>query len=69
MIKKFLNENVTIFLKNGFRYSGVILAVDEKFVIINDRYNGEMLINLESIQNFNVIKNYFEGNRDRGIEK
>jgi hypothetical protein len=51
-IKQNIGERATIFLKNGFRYSGEILDYEDNFMKIIDEYNTtERIINIDSIEN------------------
>lgn len=41
---------VLVFLKNGFRYNGTVLAVDDSFLKLKDLRSGVELISLSSIE-------------------
>jgi hypothetical protein len=64
MLKKYVGKKVTIFLKSGFRNSGVLVEVGNDFCKINDRYIGHRLISfdaIESIEDFNNKKKFERG--------
>ena len=54
LVKRELEKNkeniVLLFLKNGFRYRGKVLEVDDSFVKIDDFKSGEELICISSIE-------------------
>lgn len=54
LVKRELEKNkgkiVLMFLKNGFRYRGKVLDLDDSFVKINDFKSGEELICIGSIE-------------------
>ncbi|MHA1471087.1 MAG: LSM domain-containing protein [Candidatus Asgardarchaeia archaeon] len=54
IIKEELNKNigkiVLIFLKNGFRYKGKLIALDNDFLKINDFKSGVEIISIDSVQ-------------------
>ena len=49
-IKKKLGFTVILYLKNNFRYSGILIDVDNEFVKLNDSRDGIKLISLASIE-------------------
>ncbi len=53
LIQKELRNNVgkkvQIFLKNNFRYKGIVLAVDETSVKLKDFIIGSIILSLDSI--------------------
>jgi len=45
-----MNEKIRIFLKNGFRYEGIIISETEEFITIQDTIkHKEITINKDSI--------------------
>ena len=48
-LKSSVGKEITIFLKNNFRYSGRVLNIDDVFVKINDRKVGILFVRLDDI--------------------
>ncbi len=44
-----IGKDISLFLKNGFRYRGIVLAVDEDSIKINDVIAGVTIIALDVI--------------------
>jgi len=53
-VKQSIGKFVTIFLKNGFRYSGKITNCDEDYVEIIEEKHGLKIIQLIDISELNV---------------
>lgn len=53
-VKQSIGKFVTIFLKNGFRYSGKITNCDEDYVEILEERHGLKIIQLIDISELNV---------------
>ena len=47
--KSKIGNKVLIFLKNSFRYEGILLGIDGNSVQINDKKSGTMIIALDEI--------------------
>ena len=56
MFSKFVSEDVTLFLHSGVRFRGILMKVEDGFLLLNDRYSGVKLINTESIENLERTK-------------
>ena len=55
IFNEFLGKRGTLFLKNNFRYYGIVAAVENPFLKFDDLKTGkQFLFNLDSIQNFEV---------------
>ena len=57
-VKKYEGKQVLILLKNKFRYSGVIKAVNQGSIVLNDKFKQDVLIDIEEIS---VLSEYFRG--------
>jgi len=56
-LRKGIGTFVTVFLMNNFRYAGILLDVDNKYIKINDvKGGGERLIAIQKIQEV-ILKN------------
>jgi len=51
VLEQNLNKRVVIFLKNGFRFEGVLLDLDDSAIKLNDRKVGITAISIEDISN------------------
>jgi len=56
--EKYIGKTLKIYLKNKFKYYGVVLSISGNglFLVINDREQGEKGIAISEILDFNVIK-------------
>ena len=55
-IKLFLNKKVKLFLLNGYHYSGIILKIGNNSLVLDDRYDGMMVLDYDKIKNFKEVK-------------
>ena len=53
-VKQSIGKHVTIFLKNGFRYSGKITNCDEDYVEVLEEKHGLKIIQLIDISEINI---------------
>jgi len=51
IFNEFIGRKVTIFLKTGRRFSGLLIRVNSKFLEIEDRFVGKKVIALDVIEN------------------
>lgn len=56
-----VGQSVILYLKNGFKYSGVVIRADSNLVIIQDRYKGLVDISQDMISS---VEAYKEKGRD-----
>jgi len=52
VFEKYLNKRLKIFLKNGIKYEGEVIEVEDEFLILNDRKAGRVGINITNISDF-----------------
>jgi small nuclear ribonucleoprotein (snRNP)-like protein len=57
-IKEYDGKRVQILLKNNYRYTGTITKVNPDSLVLNDKYEQDVLISLEEIS---VLQEYFGG--------
>lgn len=50
-----LNKTVLLFTKKGYRYKGLLLSIDEKFIKIDDFKSGTQLIAVDSVEIANIV--------------
>lgn len=55
-IQLFLNKKVRIYQNNKFHYVGYIIKVTESSLVLNDRYDGIMILNLNDIFTIKEVK-------------
>lgn len=48
-LKKYLNKNVRIFLKNNFNYFARIIKINSDSILILDKFSNEVLIDSNEI--------------------
>ena len=53
-VRQSIGKFVTIFLKNGFRYSGKITNCDDKYVEVLEEKHGLKIIQLIDISEINI---------------
>ena len=51
VLKENLNQRIVLFLKNGFRFEGILLELDEVAIKLDDRKVGVTAISLDDISN------------------
>ena len=56
-VRKKIGSNIKLILKNGFHYTGTIINVVGDDLVIKDRYDAEVYINLSEISVFEDIYN------------
>jgi len=55
LFKRYLNKKLKIFLKNGIKYEGTLIEVEDNFLILNDRKVGKVGINTSNISDFKEV--------------
>ncbi len=51
VLKQNLNNKIILFLRNGFRFEGVLLEIDDNAIKLNDRKVGITAISINDISN------------------
>lgn len=51
IFSEFIGSRVTVYLKTGRRFSGLLIRIKSNFMELNDRYVGKKLIALDVIEN------------------
>ena len=54
VLVKFLNKVINIRLKNKYFYQGELKEVADDFIILDDRYDGEIVIDIHEINTLKV---------------
>ena len=49
ILNNFLNKVIKLRLKNGYFYQGVLLEVGNDFIKLNDRYDGNIFIDISEV--------------------
>ena len=55
LFKKYINRELKIFLKNGIKYEGIVIEVEDNFLILKDRKVGNVGINTTNISDFKEV--------------
>ena len=65
-----INERVTIFLTNSFRYTGVVTAENNDFITIQDeRKNTKQILAKAHIRQITIDKPHNQAKRGKSFEK
>lgn len=54
-VKKHVGKKVKIILTNNYRYSGIVLKVDEECLLLKDKFSNNVSIDLSSIMLFEEV--------------
>ena len=57
LLEECKNKKLTIFLKNGFRYEGVLVWTDESFLKLMQPNDELIFISLSSVENIKLREN------------
>jgi len=56
LLKGFLNHTVTVFLKNNFRYRGVLSYIGETHLRLEDHLEGPVILSLSEIDTIRGVR-------------